>query len=301
MTTPSGKLAWGQSGVYDAIDDRTVIAAVTRNRTGLAGVPTVTAGAGLALTVKGGWLGVASCGDGTSAVVGSRVDLSVTGNAGPASGTRTDLVWCDVQPDSGTWSLAVIAQSAAAGRTGLPLATLLVPANATLASQMTITPQPPMLEKRLLSYTNASNTSSYNQSTWATAGFNLDSSPVLMIPGNWYRVRFWSVATCVLTYPGSAVQMEGRAGIGYRTTGQPLSSATEVRAVAIPWTPNYNLLSTPVAVEYNWQHAPTDTMYQKTFNGRIWAGLSGATYRAGNQNWGEPGPIQVLTVEDMGS
>ena len=34
MTTPTGKLAWGQANSYDAIDDRQVIAAVTRNRTG---------------------------------------------------------------------------------------------------------------------------------------------------------------------------------------------------------------------------------------------------------------------------
>src|SRR5580704_3202081 len=108
MTTPTGKLAWGQAANYDASDDRAVITAVTAGRVGLVRPVVVAAGAGLQVIIRGGWVGVASCDDLTSAVVGSREEHVVTAVPGPASGSREDVVWCDTNPDEGTWELSVI-------------------------------------------------------------------------------------------------------------------------------------------------------------------------------------------------
>src|SRR5215467_15350155 len=102
MTTPSGKLMWGQAGAYDGIDDRAVIRAVTGGRVGMVAAATVTPATGLQMTVGAGWLAIVDCGDGTSAVIGSRTAQVVTGLAGPGSGTRVDYIWADVAPDSAT-------------------------------------------------------------------------------------------------------------------------------------------------------------------------------------------------------
>ena len=166
---PTGKLAWGQSAAYDAIDDRAVIAAVTRNRLGLVWPPTVRAGAGLSVILEGGWLGVASCGDHTSAVVGSRLDQVIQAVPGPATGSRADWLWCDTEPDSGTWSLIVIPRTAAVNRPGIPIAFITVPANATLASQMTILPVQAELERRLMMYDGRFDARVSSGQTWETA------------------------------------------------------------------------------------------------------------------------------------
>ena len=138
MTEPTGKLAWGQAASYDAVDDRAVITAVTRNRLGLVWPTEVVAGAGLQIRVRGGWLGVASCDDGTSAVVGDRADQVVNAIPGPATGSREDVIWCDTNPDEGTWTMTVIPAAAMIGRSGIQLAGITVPANANLASEMNI-------------------------------------------------------------------------------------------------------------------------------------------------------------------
>ena len=166
---PTGKLAWGQAAAYDAIDDRSVIAAVTRNRTGLVWPPTVRAGTGMNIILEAGWLGVASCGDHTSAVAGSRLDQVIPANPGPATGSRDDWLWCDTEPDSGVWSLVVIPRSAAVGRFGMPLAYITVPANATSASQLTIVPVSAELERRLLGYDERNDTRTASGQTWETA------------------------------------------------------------------------------------------------------------------------------------
>jgi hypothetical protein len=294
MTTPSGKLAWGQAGSYDAIDDRSVISAVTRNQVGLLGIPAVTALSGLQLKLAAGWLAVVACGDGTSAVVGSRLDQTVTANAGPASGTRTDSLWCDVQPDSGTWSLTVITQTAEAGRTGLRLATLTVPANATLASQMTIAPVDPVLTRRLLSMMSRTDTANYTSTTWGgSIGQQLESGPVTMVPGTWYRVRYDASSTKLVTPPAGLTVCEGRIGIGTRVQGSAASSAVEQRAAAIPWITQSALSA---SVEWVFRHPLTDTVFNRIFVGRIWSTL-GATYQTGNAS--SEGYHQQITVEDL--
>jgi hypothetical protein len=142
MTTPTGLLAWGQAGTYDAVDDRRVITALANRNQGLVVGAQITAGAGLQVSIAPGWLGVANCGDGTLAVVGSGATLTVDVPAGPATGSATYYLWCDVDPDGATWTINVITPADATGRPGIQLGTVVAPAGANLASQMTITNAP---------------------------------------------------------------------------------------------------------------------------------------------------------------
>jgi hypothetical protein len=135
---PTGLLKWGQAGVYNAVDDRQVITALTDNAVGGMVRPAgLSAGPGLTVNVAAGWLGVASAGDGTNVVIGSRQSHTVQETAGPVTGSRADLLWADTMTDDGRWVLRVIPESAMPGRSGLPLARITVPAGANLASQMT--------------------------------------------------------------------------------------------------------------------------------------------------------------------
>lgn len=140
MTTPSGLLSWGQGGTYDAVDDRAVITALANTRQGLVTAVKLTAGTGLNVTIAPGWLGVANCGDSTMAVVGSRSTLSVAVPAGPATGSATYYLWCDVNPDAATWTINVITPAQSTGRSGILLGTVVAPANSNTAAAMTLTP-----------------------------------------------------------------------------------------------------------------------------------------------------------------
>jgi hypothetical protein len=291
MTTPSGKLAWGQAGNYDAVDDRQVIAAVTRNRLGLVWPSTVTPGSGMTVILQGGWLGVASCGDRTSAVVGSRLDQVINALPGPATGSREDVLWCDTEPDEGVWSLSVITRSDSAGRPGLPLAWITAPANATLATDLTIRPVQAELERRLMRHVGWDDTA---RTGFATVWENADTiiwGDALAEPGQWYRVRFTANSPMALT--GSP---EGRIGIGRRLAGSPESASLLLRASAI----SYPRLNAPRAadVEAIFRHPVTAAAVEYSYVGRIWCAGTG-TYRVnliGNQGDG-----LVLTVEDIGS
>lgn len=290
MTTPTGKLTWGQAGVYDAIDDRAVIAAVTGNRTGLVGPAAVTAGSGLNLTVAGGWLGVAPCGDSTSAVVGSRTDQTVAGLPGPASGSRVDYVWCDVQPDSGTWSLSVINATAAAGRSGIPLATLTVPANATLASQFTIAPGGATLERTLVGYAQLTESNTRTANSWTTA-VDLVAASVLAVPGRWYRVRFVANSPSMVT-GGPDLRM----GVGVAPDGSPASAGVIQKVMAIPIINNGRPFGQ--AAEWVYQYPAGSAAAMRRYSGRIWITGSGS-YRTCFIL--DQGQALVLTVEDMGT
>jgi hypothetical protein len=291
MTTPSGKLAWGQAGNYDAVDDRQVIAAVTRNRLGLVWPATVTASTGMNIILEGGWLGVASCGDRTSAVVGSRLDQVIAALPGPATGSREDVLWCDTEPDEGVWSLRVINRSDTATRPGLPLAWITAPANATLATDLTIRPVQAELERRLMRHVGWDDTT---RTGFATLWENADTiiwGDALAEPGQWYRVRFTANSPMALT--GSP---EGRIGIGRRLAGSPESASLLLRASAI----SYPRLNAPRAadVEAIFRHPVTSAAVEYSYVGRIWCAGTG-TYRVnliGNQGDG-----LVLTVEDIGS
>jgi hypothetical protein len=134
---------WGQGGQYNAVDDRAVITALANTKNGIVKPCALSAGAGLIVNIAGGWLAVANCGDGTSAVIGSRTVLPVTVPAGPASGTLTSYVWADVNPDAATFTVNVITPAQAAGRSGVQLGTVVAGAGNNAASQMAITATAP--------------------------------------------------------------------------------------------------------------------------------------------------------------
>lgn len=291
MTTPTGKLQWGQAGVYDAVDDRSVIAAVTRNRTGLVQPIQVRAGTGLDIIVSGGWLGVASCGDFTSAVVGSRLDHIVQAVPGPASGSRADVIWCDVEPDEGTWELRVIPQSAAAGRAGVLLAFITVPANASLASQMDLLSAGARLERRILIAENVYDTRVVTGLTWETADTIIWGTTTVE-PGQWYRVRFTASSPMML-----AGQMQARIGIGNRFFGAPNVSSVLMRASTISF-PRLNA-ETHAEVEYTFRQPVDAAFSERHFDGRIW--IAGTSGQIRVQNLTTQGPGLSLTVEDVGS
>src|SRR5262245_15656348 len=139
MTTPTGLLEWGQSGNYDAIADRTVIAALSAGRSvGLVQAPTLTAQSGLTISV-GPWRAVVGCGDGTRAVIGSRTAQTINETAGGRS-ARTDVLWADINVDGATWTATFVASPVSPTRTGVALGTITVPAGAATAAAMTLAP-----------------------------------------------------------------------------------------------------------------------------------------------------------------
>jgi hypothetical protein len=300
MTTPSGLIEWGQAGIYNAVDDRRVIAAVTRNRTGLVWPATVTSGSGLNITVAGGWLGVADCGDRTSAVVGSPLDQTVTAVPGPATGSRQDVIWCDIQPDDAIWQLVVIPATATVGRPGIPLAFLTVPANATLASQIGIVPADATLERRLMAYANRNDSRVASGTLWSNSPTVCWTENVVMMPGQWYRVHF--TAHSVQVVSGS---MQLRIGIGWHLAGTSDNTSVLARASTFE-LPRVGSVG-QADVEHLFRHPVTAAASTRNWDGRIWAvnpgtyrvaavtGLSGANVPAG------AGPGLTITVEDMGS
>lgn len=303
MTTPTGRLAWGQAGSYDAVDDRAVITALSRNRTGLVRPPDIVAGSGLQILIRGGWLAVASCGDRSSAVVGDRADSVVMANPGPGTGSREDVIWCDTYPDEGFWELSIISLAEAVGRPGVPLAGLVVPANANLASQMTIIPLDASLDRRLLGHATynvvVTPGMGWNYSTWGqAAGANFSTQDVIMEPGQWYRVR------CVaknpdLLQPATGGGYVGRIGVGYRTSGQPVANSVLAAETCI----SYAALSRPTTamVEWVFRHAKSDQQVVRQFDARMWHEGGGSVFRFGSRNGGGNQPHLVLTVEDIGS
>jgi len=302
MTMPMGKLAWGQAGNYDASDDRAVITAVTGGRVGLVRPVVAAAGPGLNVIIRGGWVGVASCDDLTSGVVGTRDEMGVTANPGPGTGSRDDVVWCDTNPDEGTFRLSVLTRAQAAGRSGIPLVWLTVPANANLASQMNIRPVDASVERRLMSYTSQSNTNVYTSLNYqAAVAQGLDSDPVTMEPGQWYRVRYQtSSAQLVGASGGFRENGECRIGIGYRTAGQAPVTSVLAREAAFNFsfvggvTPGYQ----QAQVEWTFRHSVTDSRFERVFTGRVWGAIQGLSFRVNGPTVGNP---QFLTVEDVGS
>ena len=289
MTTPTGKLMWGQAGAYDGIDDRAVIRAVTGGRTGMATAAVVTPASGLQMTVKGGWLALVDCGDGTTAVVGSRTDQVVTGLAGPGSGSRVDYIWADVQPDLATWTLSVINASAAAGRTGVAVATLTVPANATLASQFTIAATAiGATEQRLLASVGTTDTGVRTATTWAAAT-TVITAPATVQPNHYYRVRL--ITDSLMPLGAAAVAMRG--GIGYRVAGAADTTSVLYRSATLAGTVNQPSL---LAVEYVFRHPPGSAAVARSFDGRFWVG--GGSFQVCGRTDG--GAALTMSIEDLG-
>jgi hypothetical protein len=138
MTTPSGLLAWGQAGHYDAVDDRIVITALAGGSAGLVVPPTLTAQAGLTVRM-GPWVAIVDCGDLTRGVIGTRDQQNIDVPAGGGA-TRTDIIWADIDPDGGLYSVALYPQSATVGRPGVALGSIVVPAGANTAAAMDLRP-----------------------------------------------------------------------------------------------------------------------------------------------------------------
>ena len=294
MTTPTGKLAWGQGAMYDAVDDRAVITAVTRRRLGLIWPVEFAAGSGLQIIIRGGWLGVASCGDRSSAVVGSREDHVVMATPGPGAGQpRQDLVWCDTNPDEGTWELRVIPATDAPGRPGIPLVEITAPAGSNLASQMNLVAVDASIERRLMAFYGwAGAAGERGDTTWqgAAVGGEIDAPPCLNEPGQWYRVRAtWQ------SLQWRSGSRSGRIGVGYRTTGQPASTAVLARSSAVSY-PNND----PQAhsVEWTFRHSKNGALVSRVFSTRIWS-VGAGTY-ALSAVLGQGDGVQI-TVEDIGS
>lgn len=293
MTTPTGRLAWGQAGNYDAADDRAVIAAVSGLRTGLVTPLAARPGAGLFVIIEGGWLGIADCGDGTSGVAGARLDLAIEARPGPVTGERLDVIWCDVEPDEGTWELTVITEPEAAGRPGIPLVYLTVPAGATLAAQMDITPAERDAERRLMWRSAQSNGGTYAGTTWGTAPTVVwtPDAGLAHSPGHWYRAVFQ--ANSVLCVSGA---LAGRIGIGSAPAFGPEGQTELGQATSIMY-PAYNREGTG-RCEWVYQFtgpAPQNRLYR----GRIWS-VGAGQYRP-NSGGAAFGTGLLLTVEDMGT
>jgi hypothetical protein len=290
MTTPSGLLSWGQAGAYDAIDDRQVIAAVTGYRTGLANSVNIVAGTGLQMTVKAGWSAVVDCGDGTSSVASSRTDQVVTGLAGPASGSRTDLIWLDISPDNATWSMSVINSPPAQGRTGIALATLTVPQGANLASQFTIVPGAPLLERRLLFYQGRTDNRTEGNATWGGADTLVWSTNLLVLPAHWYRVRF--TANSPQQVSGT---LGGLIGVGAAPANGSEASTKLGRASVLYYPVNAATIN--AAVEWVFQWPLASGVSQQLYRGRMWT-IGSGTFKV--NAWTTQGDGLMLTVEDLG-
>jgi hypothetical protein len=290
---PTGPLAWGQAGIYDAIDDRLVIAAVTRYRTGLTWPIEAAAGSGLNVIVRGGWVGVADCGDRTSAVIGARTDTTITAIPGPATGSRRDLIWVDTEPDAGRWVMRVIPEGDAVGRFGLEIGVIIVPANATTAAEMDIRPTSASLERRLmLQWEFQQLNLARGESSWNDAAQNTFAiGHVPLEPGQWYRARFTANSPMALTG-----DLQGRIGIGMRTEGQPPNASELGRACVI----TYRQLGAPTHAEVEWvfRHPPASARVNKMFDGRIWVAGVGTYYV---QTVGNQGAGLQTTIEDIGS
>lgn len=170
-TMPTGKLMWGapdKQEYYIPSDDRLVITALSNGTAGVVVPVIMTAGTGLTVNLTG-WLAIADCGDSTNAVVGTPTSSQIAETAGGAS-ARTDILWADIDVTDGTWTLAFINAAAAAGRQGVQLGQVTVPAGATQASQMTFTPAAASggAADRMIGYADVPPGSWPNSGVWLT-------------------------------------------------------------------------------------------------------------------------------------
>lgn len=139
MSAPTGLLQWGQAGEYNADNDRAVISALANRHAGIVQAATFTAGSGLTVNL-GPWLAIVACADDTLAVIGSRNPIPLNVAAGEVTGSRTDIVWADIDPDGAQWEINLVSLSEIGGRLGVQLGSITVPQQANLASQFTFTP-----------------------------------------------------------------------------------------------------------------------------------------------------------------
>jgi hypothetical protein len=142
---PYGLVVWGQAGAYNAVDDRQAITAVSDSMTGVVRPAVVTAGSGLTLNIAAGWLAIASCHDGTTAVVGARQSHQLQAPAGQAGAGRNYWVWVDTDPDGARWEMRLVLEADTVDRPGVGLARVQIPAGTNLATQFVISTYVPVL------------------------------------------------------------------------------------------------------------------------------------------------------------
>lgn len=131
MTTPAAgdAMMWSQAQEYDAHDDRLVIAALAGRSRGLVRAPSFTAATGMTLTL-GPWHAIVDAGDGTAAVLGSRVPQLWTVAAG-TSAQRVDHLFAEMtSADAGGWVPHIGNAASLTGKLGVLLGRVTVPANA---------------------------------------------------------------------------------------------------------------------------------------------------------------------------
>jgi hypothetical protein len=125
----------------------------------------------------------------------------------------------------------------------------------------------------------------------------VESIPVYIEPGQWYRVRYFAACPSVIGGPWPPHTLEGRIGIGERTAGQANTASIMRRGAVICWARG----TVPVISEldYVFRHNLNDPAVTRVFDGRIWSNGT-AIIRPGGYN--DLGPyVQTLTVEDIGS
>lgn len=195
MSTPSGVLAWGQAGNYNAIDDRAVIAALYASGRpdptypGGVVIPcTLAAGSGLVVNI-GAWGAVVDCGDGTKAVLTSPAS-TITENAGGGT-ARTDILWADISPDNATWSVSLITETAMVGRSGVYLGMITVPSGAGTAAAMTFRAAQP----RLLGLRMATSPNVFVNGTSFQTVASLTIPAYDAVSGAVYQIEVWGAAT----------------------------------------------------------------------------------------------------------
>jgi xanthosine utilization system XapX-like protein len=144
MTTPvpTGLLRWGQAGRYAAWDDRQVITALAGAQSGVVRAVVLSPNGPLEIMIDPAWLALASCADGTVAVLTSPVAMVVGVLPGDDDDDRTDELWAEVlDPETALFQLAV--QQPDPDRRGVLLATIEIPAGAASIEDMTLVPRVP--------------------------------------------------------------------------------------------------------------------------------------------------------------
>lgn len=138
MSTPSasGLLRWGQRGRYTGWDDRVVITALSGRRTGIVAPVRLGAGPGLTVLLDPGWLAVAPCGDGTTAVITSPITLQIQAAPGGMEYREDEIRAEIIDPEAATWSVSVLPEGASAS--GLILGWVRVPPGAGVAAEMSL-------------------------------------------------------------------------------------------------------------------------------------------------------------------
>jgi len=196
----AGLLEWGQAGNYNAADDRQVIAALYsasqdrnpgiagslfRARGGLIVAPTLTPGSALSVNI-GPWMACVDCGDGTKAIIGPRSTTAIDIAAGGGS-ARVDVLWADITPDAAQYQVGIITEAAMAGRSGVFLGLIFVPAGAATSAACTLNPS----NARILGLSKAWQP---NRTITATTPSFLASMTVPAYdaePGAVYEVQVW--------------------------------------------------------------------------------------------------------------